>query len=86
MANMSKAKLLKFLFSSLLLKRGPKVVDKMISTLLWTVLRESDIDDNLLLKLADGIKESIPGEEFEPILGHLLIRLGTKLGGSADGR
>lgn len=83
---MLKARFLKYLLTSLLLKRGPKVVDKMISTILWTVLRESDIDDKLLLKLSDGIKESIPGEEFEPIIGHLLIRLGTKLGGTTDGR
>lgn len=43
------------------------------------VMDETDVDDQLYKFLADKIKEEIPGKRIEPIVGKMLVGMGTEL-------
>lgn len=40
---------------------------------------ETDLDNKFYKILADKVKEEIPGNQYEPIMGELLIQLGNEL-------
>lgn len=59
--------------------KGGNIMDKIILQVLKTLIEDTDIDDKLYKKVADEIKDQIPGEEFEPVLGMILEGLGKEL-------
>jgi hypothetical protein len=54
-------------------------MDKIILQVLKTIIEDTDIDDKLYGKVADEVKQQIPGEEFEPVIGLVLEALGKEL-------
>ena len=59
--------------------KGGNIMDKIILQVLKTLIEDTDIDDKLYKKVADEVKEQIPGEEFEPVIGLVLEGLGKEL-------
>lgn len=60
-------------------KGDENFMDKIILQVLKTLIEDTEIDDKLYKKVANEVKEQIPGEEFEPIIGLILEDLGKEL-------
>jgi len=57
---------------------GKRIMNEMVAKAL-EALMETDLDDKFYKILADKVKEEIPGKQYEPIMGELLIQLGNEL-------
>lgn len=57
---------------------GKRIMNEMVAKAL-EALMETDLDDKFYKILADKVKEEIPGNQYEPIMGELLIQLGNEL-------
>lgn len=57
---------------------GKRIMNEMVAKGLEAIM-ETDLDNRLYKILADKIKEGIPGNHYEPIIGELLIQLGNEL-------
>lgn len=59
--------------------KGGDFVDKTILAFLKTVMDNTEIDEQVYKIASDQIKETIPGEEFEPLIGEILEGIGKEL-------
>lgn len=67
---------IQFLFKQL---EGGGIVEDIILDVLKTLMDETDIDDRIYKRVADHLKEQIPGEKYEPVIGKVLEGLGREL-------
>lgn len=58
---------------------GGGIVEDIILDVLKTLMDETDIDDRVYKKVSDHLKEQIPGEKYEPVIGKVLEGLGREL-------
>lgn len=64
---------------SIFQKGDGKIMDKLLLQIVKTIIEDTDVDDQLYKKIADEVKDQIPGEEFEPVIGLILEGLGKEL-------
>ena len=60
-------------------KGDGNIMDKTILAFLKTVMDNTEIDEQVYKLAAEQIKETIPGEEYEPLIGEILAGLGAEL-------
>lgn len=53
--------------------------DDIIVLILTVIINDTELDDRLMKILSDMVKNSVPGDKFEPLLGKLLVELGEQL-------
>lgn len=53
--------------------------DDIIVLILTVIINDTELDDRLMKLLSEMIKNSVPGDKFEPLLGQLLVELGEQL-------
>ncbi|MFW6281956.1 MAG: hypothetical protein ACOC1O_04090 [bacterium] len=58
---------------------GGGIVEDIILDILKTIMEDTDIDDKIYEQVADHLKERIPGEDYEPIIGKVFEGLGKEL-------
>ena len=64
----------------LLLKGGGILqIDTLIAKTLEEFMKNSTMDDVAFDAVTEFAKASIPGEEFEPLIGEIFIQVGTRL-------
>ena len=73
-----KVKIAKYMLFLLYKLGGKRIMNEMVAKAL-EALMETDLDDKFYKILADKVKEEIPGKQYEPIMGELLIQLGNEL-------
>lgn len=73
-----KVKIAKYMLFLLYKLGGKRIMNEMIAKAL-EALMETDLDDKFYKILADKVKKEIPGNQYEPIMGELLIQLGNEL-------
>lgn len=59
--------------------KGGDMVEEYILAFVKTIMENTDIDDTVYDIVADKVKETIPGEEYEPIIGKIFVGIGTRL-------
>ena len=59
--------------------KGGVIMDKTILAFLKTVMDNTEIDEQVYKIASDQIKETIPGDEYEPMIGEILVGLGNEL-------
>jgi hypothetical protein len=73
-----KVKIARYMLILLYKLGGKRIMNEMVAKAL-EALMETDLDDKFYKILADKVKEEIPGTQYEPIMGELLIQLGNEL-------
>ena len=73
-----KVKIAKYMLFLLYKLGGKRIMNEMVAKAI-EALMETDLDDKFYKILADKVKEEIPGNQYEPIMGELLIQLGNEL-------
>lgn len=73
-----KVKIAKYMLFLLYKLGGKRIMNEMVAKAI-EALMETDLDDKFYKILADKVKEEIPGNQYEPIMGELLIQLGEEL-------
>ena len=58
---------------------GGGIVEEIILNMLKTLMDETEIDDQIYARVANEMKEQIPGEKYEPLIGEVLEGLGREL-------
>lgn len=53
--------------------------DDVTALVLGVIINDTELDDRLIKVLSDNIKDQIPGQVFEPLVGTVLIKLGKEL-------
>ena len=53
--------------------------DDVVLLILNVVVNDTQLDDRLIKILSALIKNAVPGEQFEPLMGKLLVELGEQL-------
>jgi len=56
----------------------------IVASILGAIVEHTTIDDQLIDSAVAKIKEVIPGDNIEPILGKILIQMGNKLVNPTD--
>jgi len=56
----------------------------VVASILGAIVEHTTIDDRLIDAAVAKLKEAIPGDNIEPILGKLLIQMGNKLVNPTD--
>jgi|Wag4MinimDraft_2_1082648.scaffolds.fasta_scaffold00014_43 hypothetical protein len=54
-------------------------MNEAVLVFLKTVMEETTLEDVVYKKAADAMKETIPGTQYEPIIGEIMVGLGTEL-------
>lgn len=54
-------------------------MNEAVLVFLKTVMEETTLDDIVYKKAADTMKETIPGTQYEPVIGEIMVGLGTEL-------
>jgi len=54
-------------------------MNEAVLVFLKTVMDETTLDDLVYKKAADAMKETIPGTQYEPVIGEIMVGLGTEL-------
>jgi len=73
-----KVRIARYILIILIKLGGKRIMNEMVAKAL-EALMETDLDDKFYKILADKVKEEIPGTQYEPIMGELLIQLGDEL-------
>lgn len=73
-----KVKIARYILILVIKLGGKRIMNEMVAKAL-EALMETDLDDKFYKILADKVKEEIPGNQYEPIMGELLIQLGNEL-------
>ena len=55
------------------------LASNIVASILGAIVEHTTIDDQLIDAAVAKIKEAIPGDNIEPILGKILIQMGNKL-------
>ena len=63
----------------ILVFKGGDFMDKAILAFLKTIMNNTEIDEQVYKLASDQIKETIPGDEYEPMIGEILEGLGKEL-------
>lgn len=71
--------LLKNLILNYVMKGGKKIMNELIVKTLKAIMDNTEIDDKVYDKVAEEIKETIPGDDYEPIIGEVLEEVGKRL-------
>lgn len=53
--------------------------DDVIVLILNVIINDTQLDDRLIKLLSELIKNAVPGDKFEPVMGKLLVQLGEEL-------
>lgn len=56
----------------------------IVASILGAIVEHTTIDDQLIDAAVAKLKEAIPGDSIEPILGKILIQMGNKLVNPTD--
>lgn len=73
-----KAKIIRYILLLLLKLGGKRVMNELILKVL-EALMETDLDDRFYKVLAEKVKEEIPGDKYEPLIGEVLEKIGKEL-------
>ena len=73
-----KVKIARYMLILLYKLGGKRIMNEMVAKAI-EALMETDLDDKFYKILADKVKEEIPGNQYESIMGELLIQLGNEL-------
>ncbi len=73
-----KLKIIKYVLMVIIKLGGKQLMNKLVLEVLEAI-QKTDLDDKVYEIVADKMKEEIPGERFEPILGETLEKLGQEL-------
>ncbi|MFW6002199.1 MAG: hypothetical protein ACOCQD_02580 [archaeon] len=46
---------------------------------LSTIMEKTDLDDAVYEAIAEKVKKTIPGDQYEPLIGEFLVQIGTRL-------
>jgi len=60
-------------------KGDGNIMDEMLFNFLKAVMDNTTVDEQIYAEAADFMKESIPGEKFEPVLGEVMQGIGAEL-------
>ena len=60
-------------------KGDGNIMDQTILAFLKTVMDNTEIDEQIYKMTADQLKDTIPGDEYEPLIGKILAGLGAEL-------
>ena len=64
----------------LILRGGTKyMIEEYLLLMLTTIMEKTEIDDMVFDEVAKKVKETIPGKKYEPIMGEVLVQIGTRL-------
>jgi len=75
-----KEKLLDIVITNVLKQLGGGgIMEEIILNMLKTLMEDTEIDDQIYAKVAAEMKEQIPGEKYEPIIGEVFEGLGREL-------
>ena len=61
-----------------------KLGNNIAASILGAIVEHTTIDDRLIDAAVAKLKEAIPGDNIEPILGKILIQMGNKMVNPTD--